>query len=416
MNDNSQQRMCPVCGQQMTAMFCPMDGGQTVFTDGLLRMPWDYGVDHVVGGRYRIVEQIARGGFSTVFRAEHVGTGQTLALKLLALVPGNAAWLTALQRFFREARVTAGLQHPNTVRVFDVGQDADGALYLTMEHLVGESLEQILIKRVREGTALNETEAMEVALGVLDSLAEAHECGLVHRDLKPGNIMMTVERDGTSRVKVLDFGIARTAGSMLTSAGQVPGTPPFMSPELCLGREIDNRSDIYALGAVLYLCITGRAPFQDGHALQIMRAHIDEPPPDPRPLTPHPITESFIRVILTALAKEPAERPATAANMAKMLRALQPRKAEISRRQLTPRHSDSGLSDPKIQAAVLARLSNQAKDPWRKLDYARQAVALDPRDLELRELERMARALLARARRGSRSQQPAAQVAPEETR
>ena len=105
MNRTQTLRTCPICGQQMAVAFCQADGGQTVIAEGLLRMPWDYGVGDVVGGRYRIVEQIARGGFATVFRAEHVGTGQTLALKLLALVPSNRGWLLALRRFFREARV-----------------------------------------------------------------------------------------------------------------------------------------------------------------------------------------------------------------------------------------------------------------------------------------------------------------------
>ncbi len=105
MNRTQTLRTCPICGQQMAVAFCQADGGQTVIAEGLLRMPWDYGVGDVVGGRYRIVEQIARGGFATVFRAEHVGTGQTLALKLLAFVPSNRGWLLALRRFFREARV-----------------------------------------------------------------------------------------------------------------------------------------------------------------------------------------------------------------------------------------------------------------------------------------------------------------------
>ena len=166
MKEPSILRTCPTCGEQMPYNFCPADRGQTVLTEGLLRMTWDYGVDNVVGGRYRIVEQIARGGFATVFRAEHVSTGQTVALKLLALVPGNRDWLTALQRFFREARVTAGLVHPNTVRVFDVGQDEGGALYLAMEYLVGESLETILRRRSEEGTALTEKETLDIALEI----------------------------------------------------------------------------------------------------------------------------------------------------------------------------------------------------------------------------------------------------------
>jgi hypothetical protein len=270
----------------------------------------------MVAGRYRVTGVLGRGGFGAVYSGEHLGTQQPVAIKMLTShdQDGDAA-----QRFYREARITAKLSHPNTVRVFDVGQEEGGPLYLVMELLRGLSLEQILAKLIDLRRPMTEAEALAVADPILRSLAEAHAAGLVHRDLKPANVMLHTMQGGTPVVKVLDFGCSHTQDSQLTSEGLVIGTPGYMSPEQCRGHAVDARSDLYALAVILYRAVTGRLPFEDTAPLTLMYRHANEPVPDPREVSMQEISPGFAKLLLQGLAKNPEDRFVDAADMRKAL-------------------------------------------------------------------------------------------------
>ena len=308
----AEPRMCPNCGTLGEEAYCPKDGTPTIRVSPLRKHPRSYEAGDVIGGRYRVTGALGAGGFAAVFSAQHTLTEQPVAVKLLAIDPGDVSSRVTVRRFFREAQVTAALASPNTVRVFDVGQDEEGALYIAMELMRGESLEGLLKRRLKAEEPLSEAEAIDLALPMLDSLAEAHAKGLVHRDLKPANIFLAETTDGERTVKVLDFGIARTSDSSLTLGGSIPGTPPFMSPEQCRGEEVDGRSDLYAIAVILYLSTTAKLPFYHQNVLKLMRMHAFDPAPDPRTMTSRPLSEGFARVLMRCLAKQSTERPRSA--------------------------------------------------------------------------------------------------------
>ena len=310
-------RMCPECGRRVAVTLCPDDGTTTVvlrkYVSAAQVRPGD-----TVGDRYRIASVLGEGGYSTVFTARHVITDQEVAIKVL-----KAAWPgpdeQAVRRFYREARVTAGLAHPNTIRVFDVGQTEGGCFWLAMEWLRGESLEERLQQRWAGQSevpdlmarspagVLTEQECIEFAVPVLRSLQEAHQRRLVHRDLKPANIVLA-QVAGESIVKVLDFGIAQTSGSTLTTTGMALGTPAYMSPEQCQGLELDGRSDLYSLGIVIYRCVSGDVPFADLNPVKLMQAHLSRPLPDLWRAAKTRLSQGFVDVVVKSLAKDKAER------------------------------------------------------------------------------------------------------------
>ena len=315
-------RYCPRCGTETHAIFCAADGTATVthaVAGAVTSTTFEAGA--IIGDRYRVIDTIGRGGFGAVYSAEHTGTGQDIALKVMLSDQADVD-RAAVRRFYKEAQVTAQLKHPNTVRVFDVGQTAGGALYIAMEMLHGPTLEDVLRELGAQGTAMTERAAIDFAIPVLRSLGEAHTLDLVHRDLKPANIILSEVVDDEPVVKVLDFGIARTRDSSLTGAGTALGTPAYMSPEQCLGRAVDGRSDVYALGVILFRAVTGRTPFDDRNPLTLMYKHAHEPPPNPRPLAKSEISEGFVACVLRALAKPPEERFASARDMRTALEAV----------------------------------------------------------------------------------------------
>ena len=322
MSDTPIQRICPVCGELTQAAFCPKEGASTVVSKAFSKHPRNYAVDDLVAERYRITGALGSGGYAAVYSAEHTGTGQQVAVKLMAFDPTSDGGEVAVRRFFREARITAGLLHPNTVRVFDVGQDDGGAFYIAMELLRGESLEELLKRVLRAGEALTVDDALEIMIPVLDSLAEAHGQQMVHRDLKPANIFLLTGPNGERIPKVLDFGIARTHDSSLTVGRTIPGTPPFMSPEQCRGEPLDGRSDLYSLAVLLFLCVVGRLPYHDTNVLRLMRMHAFDPPPDPRSKTDRPLPDGLVDILMRSLAKSPDDRPADAGAMREELQAI----------------------------------------------------------------------------------------------
>ena len=313
-------RFCPHCGSRGKAAECTYDGHVTVpavkFDPNVVIRPGD-----VLAGRYRLTSQIAKGGYGAIYAGEHAVTGQEVAIKVLKTDFGGPDDAT-IRRFFREARVTASLKHPNTIRVFDVGQAPGGAFFLAMEMLKGPTLEHILTQRLAVGRSLSEVETIDVAIPVLRSLGEAHALGLVHRDMKPSNIILADFGDGEPVVKLVDFGIAWMHGSSLTTTGMALGTPAYMSPEQCEATELDGRSDLYAFGILLYRCLAGDVPFRQSSAVAIMQSHLRAPVPDVRKATLSPVSDAFNAVLQRALAKRPADRFARAADMRKALEAV----------------------------------------------------------------------------------------------
>jgi hypothetical protein len=194
---------------------------------------------------------------------------------------------------------------------------------MAMELLHGQPLDKRIREMQRQGETIDETETCIIGIQILRSLAEAHGKGLVHRDLKPGNVFLTDDGSGETLAKVLDFGIARTAGSNLTSAGKLLGTPAYMSPEQWRGERADARADLYAMGCILYCCVTGRTPYiSEGSPLALMRMHLMEPVPDPRQHCRKPLSDGFVQVMQTAMAKDPGDRYADARAMRQALEAV----------------------------------------------------------------------------------------------
>ncbi len=305
-------RYCPRCGENTEERACPEHGIPTVRRAAPVEGELPEG--QIIGGRYRVVGVIGRGGFGTVYETSHMTTGHAVAVKVLTQRAGSAGE-EAARRFFQEAATTSRLSHPNTVRVFDFGQIDAGNLFLTMERLVGESLQDMLDRLVREERTVSEMHTVDIGIAVLRSLGEAHAHGLVHRDLKPANIFLHQVAGGDSIVKVLDFGIVKNTNTSMTQAGKALGTPTHMSPEQAMGKPIDARSDLYALGVVLYECLTGTLPFAGDNPLAVVMQHVTEPCEPVLVRAPDVARPAVAAVIERSLEKLPERRWANAAAM-----------------------------------------------------------------------------------------------------
>ncbi|MSP92132.1 MAG: serine/threonine protein kinase [Myxococcales bacterium] len=268
----------------------------------------------LVAERYRITGTVGRGAMGAVYAAQHVDSGQKVALKFMSAP--EAEGTDAALRFMQEARVMAELHSPHTIRLYDFGRTSDGAMFMAMELLVGKPLNAHLKDLAEARRTMGQVEAADIAIQVLRSLGEAHARGLVHRDLKPGNIFLTDDGTGDVLAKVLDFGIARVADSGLTQAGHVLGTPLYMSPEQWRSDPVDGRADLYALGCVLFHCVAGHAPFgSSGNVMALMLQHCDAALPDPRPDAKEPLADEFVAVMHRAMEKKTADRFADAREM-----------------------------------------------------------------------------------------------------
>lgn len=252
-------------------------------------------------GPYRLLERLGGGTTSVVHAAVNEHTGQEVALKILATELEDEP--ETRERFVREARVTAELQHPNIVRVIDVGE-ADGRPFIAMERLDGMSLPDYL--RTDEAASFNTKVALMVQL--CNGLQAAHDHAIVHRDIKPSNLF--VERGGT--LKILDFGLARLQASTLTASGQIVGTPDFMSPEQAAGRQVDQRADVFSAAAVSYLILTGRSPFAASDLRKTLNALLNDAP---APIKESEAPAAISRVLYKALAKNPDDRYSSCSSM-----------------------------------------------------------------------------------------------------
>jgi serine/threonine-protein kinase len=274
----------------------------------------------LIAGRYRVLGFIGAGGMGAVYRAEHVHMRKTVALKLL--LPEFVKVEEVVQRFEREAIAAGRIDHPNVVAASDFGKLDDGSFYLVLEYVDGTSLRALLAQG-----ALPAVRALHIARQTALALGAAHAAGVVHRDLKPDNIMLVPAPEGGDRVKVLDFGIARVAppgqgrdSTKLTRVGVVMGTIAYMSPEQATGQAVDERADLYSLGVMLYEMIAGVVPFDAELPSQVLARQLVEAPPPLPEGTPPPLAE----LVYALMEKKPEDRPASAQAVLDRLNALTP--------------------------------------------------------------------------------------------
>ncbi|MBL8788047.1 MAG: protein kinase [Deltaproteobacteria bacterium] len=269
-------------------------------------------IGQTINDRFLITAKIGAGGMGAVYRAKQLGMNRDIAVKvLLRELTDNEV---VLRRFHLEALAVSKLKHPNTIQIFDFGETSDGLLYIAMELLEGRPLAKVL----QEDRQVSVLRALHIIEQSAKSLREAHSKGIVHRDLKPDNIFLQSVGEDGDFAKVLDFGVAKVAEGdgqqkTLTKAGSIFGTPKYMSPEQSRGTEIDARSDIYALGVILYELITGRVPFNAENPLGILIKHIQEMPPAFQAVRPDLVVPEQVELFVQKLlAKQPEQRPQTA--------------------------------------------------------------------------------------------------------
>ena len=343
---------------------CPSCGGVVVAKHAMEEANYDALIGRKIGGRFTVIARLGAGSMGAVYRARQEGMHREVALKVLK--PERAFDASSKARFEREARATSALTSPHTVTVYDFGEDETTPqgplLYLAMERLEGEPLGQ----RIKRVGRIPPNDAVKIAQQALRSLAEAHDKGVVHRDLKPDNIFL--HRVPTPHgleevVKVLDFGIAKIlqpdlkVDSLETQAGTVFGTPRYMSPEQAQSKPLDGRSDLYTIGLILFQMVTGRHCFPDEDAVVVMARHIQSLPPRPREVAPDAgISRKLEAVILKALAKDPKRRPQSALELHEELaEALKDTAPESSRTSLSP--AESAVLRVSVEPAITNAVS-----------------------------------------------------------
>jgi serine/threonine-protein kinase len=295
-----QAKFCAHCGTVLAA---------TASTDH----PHDPFLGRTLKGVYLIQEKIGDGGMGLVYKALHLELEAPFAVKIL-----RNALLTdpgVVGRFQREARAASRLRHPNVVTVTDFGQTEDGVLFMVMEHVPGRSLAWL----IADGAPLPERRVVHIGAQILSALAEAHASQILHRDLKPENVMVEARRETPDSVKVLDFGIAKVlmeaTPSTVTRAGLVMGTPGYMSPEQLTGDDLDVRSDLYAVGVVLYEMLSGKLPYAPKTPVHLARLQMTEAPAPPSSTRARPVSRELEALVLRALAPLREDRPQTADEM-----------------------------------------------------------------------------------------------------
>src|SRR5205823_144445 len=303
-------------------LVCPNDHTPLQADATLADVPLDPLLGRVFDGKYRLDDRLGGGGMGTVYRATHLLIDRPVALKVLSQrFVGDQ---TAQQRFRREARAAARMQHPNAVTVTDFGATDDGYLYIVMELLEGRTLRDLLAHEA----PLDPARAVSFMLQACAAVGAAHEAGLIHRDLKPANIFIEQRPNFPAVVKVLDFGVAKFAVeehdddyNTLTQVGAIIGTPRYMSPEQCAGTaSLTSAADVYSLGIILYEMLTGVTPFSGDTPLALALKQVSEVPRPPREIVPS-VPEALERVVLHALAKNPSDRPQDANELRRELHA-----------------------------------------------------------------------------------------------
>lgn len=341
-------RFCKSCGTSMAPAHLSSSQTRTIASPSAAPVG-----GAIFAGRYLILATLGRGGMGDVFRVRDTKLQEEMALKVLR--PEIARDPDVIQRFRNELKLARKITHKNVCRVFDFHEE-EGTPFITMEFVAGEDLKSLVRRRGK----LPEEEALRIASEIAEGLSEAHDLGVVHRDLKPQNIM--IEPNG--RAKVMDFGIARSLQAPgLTQTGQMIGTPDYLSSEQAAGEPADRRADIYALGVILYEMTTGQLPFKGDTALSVITKHREAPPGDPREIDPD-LSEGLCRLILRCMEKDPARRFQSSGELLEDLRALAkgrtPRPAPAGGRGLLRGRTRLGFS-----GAVILALAAAAVLLWR---------------------------------------------------
>ena len=304
--------MMPGSGQRYTRALDATSGSRAPVRPGFyqIKIPSNFR-DMLVGqwlqgiGRYYVLETLGMGGMSVVYKAKHLESKRIYAVKTLRMQAAGDE--LTVKRFQREAETLTYLNHPNIVRIHDYGKTIKKQPFFIMDFLTGDSLNDVLKKE----KLISYERVQTIFMQVLAAVAHAHKTGLVHRDLKPGNIMLLKTRQQSDFVKVVDFGIAKfeEEAQKLTRMGEVWGSPIYMSPEQCMGSQLDQRADIYSLGIVMYEALTGEVPFFGKNYVETMSKQIGEPARPPSQMNPRvKIPEKLERIIMRSLEKEPNKR------------------------------------------------------------------------------------------------------------
>ena len=328
----------------------------------------------LLADRYKVLDRIGEGGMGAVYVGQHVTLGNRVALKVLKQEMAHDK--TIVERFLREAKATISIEHENVVKILDFGHTPTGSAFFVMEFLRGQELTQLMEQLGR----ISWYRAKPILLQIAHGLAAAHDNGIIHRDMKPGNVFL-INRSGRSDfVKILDFGIAKVEDeTALTRAGMVFGTAAYMAPEQATASGVDGRADMYALACMAYEMLAGRLPFDAKHPIKMLNCHIREPAPSMRMRSPEAnIPEAVDNVILRALAKKPDERFEDMYAFANALDAI-PRGEAPAEPEPAPLESTQSIP-PEAMAAMKAMQDAQA----RKHNTA-QARAQDERSSERTE-------------------------------
>ena len=315
------KKVCLTCNAEFESDIdtCPADG--TVLTS----LSSDSLIGTVLGGRYEILDTIGDGAMGRVYLARHKLMKRQVAVKMMhpQLISGKSA----LRRFQKEAELASALNHPNILTVYDFGVTETGSPYLVMDYLQGKELLHVL----KDEGHLSQSRGLHIFKQVCAGLAHAHDKGVVHRDLKPSNVMLVTLDGDDSFVKILDFGIAKQLNPSessidnLTRTGEVFGTPHYMSPEQCRAQEVDGRSDIYALGCVMYQTFTGQLPITGGDLIECLYKHVNCMPEPFHVVAPElPLSAELEAIVFKAMAKSPDERFQTMQEMRAAMEVLEP--------------------------------------------------------------------------------------------
>jgi eukaryotic-like serine/threonine-protein kinase len=338
------------------------------------------GTGDTLDGRYQLLRDLGRGAAGVVFEARHLFTGRFVAIKMLAPGPRASDLAELRARLQREGRALASIRHPGVVEVLDGGITLDGVSFVVMEMLEGRTLEGLLAAR----TTLSVHNTAAVALQLCEGLAAVHRAGIVHRDVKPSNVIVLRDEGGHERVKLVDFGIAkmdRPGDDKLTGVGAVIGTPAYMSPEQLLGLEVDHGSDVYAVGVTMFECLSGTMPYMGGYAQMLLNAATDAPTPSVRSVSTE-LAPAVALVVDRAIAKSRGARFQSVEELGVAIEAAVP-----SARQTTTLLGPPPLPKATPTSEVQRRRAKRApySTPIQLVLRGQQASAIDGRTEDLSE-------------------------------